>query len=74
MKSRLSKMIHKEMTILQVLQLYPEAYKVLENFGMKCGECLAVGEENLEKSARRHNVNLLVLLAELNKLAEQTNS
>jgi len=66
--------LHKEMTIMQILQLYPEAYKVLESFGMKCSECLAMGEESLEQSARRHNVNLQVLLAELNKLAEESSS
>jgi hybrid cluster-associated redox disulfide protein len=65
-------MINKDMTILEILQLYPEAYEVLEGFGMKCSECMAVGEESLEKSARRHNVNLSDLQKELNKLVEKT--
>ncbi len=60
--------IHKEMTIWQLLQLYPKASEILENFGMKCSECMALQEETLEKSAKRHNLNLTKLLADLNKL------
>lgn len=60
--------IHKKMTIWQVLQLCPDADKILENFGMKCNECMAIQEETLEKCSKRHNLNLDKLMAELNKL------
>lgn len=59
-------MIHKDMIVFEVLQHYPEATQVLEKYGMKCSECLAVMEESLEISAKKHNVDLDILLNELN--------
>ncbi|MEW5921143.1 MAG: DUF1858 domain-containing protein [Bacillota bacterium] len=60
--------INKDMIIFDILQQFPEAEKVLESFGMRCSECLAVVNENLAQSAVRHNVELESLLTALNKL------
>lgn len=66
-------MIHKEMTIFEILQLYPDAYEVLESFGMACGECLGQMNESLEKGAKRHNVDLEKILKKLNELVKKDN-
>ena len=62
--------IHKDMNIFEILQQYPGAKAVLESFGMRCSECLAVVNESLAQSALRHNVELESLLVALNKLRE----
>jgi hybrid cluster-associated redox disulfide protein len=62
-------MIDKKMTILEILKLVPDAYHILEGFGMKCSECMAVAEEDLETCAWRHNVDLKELIARLNELS-----
>ena len=52
-------MINKDMTILQILQLYPETSTKFWRVSVwKCSECMAAGEESLEKECQRHNVNL----------------
>ncbi len=57
--------IYKEMTIFEILQNYPGTSEVLEQFGMPCCECLAQMEESLEKGAKRHRVDLDLLIEEL---------
>lgn len=61
-------MINKKMTILEILKRYPDAYDILEEFGMKCSECMAVAEEDLETCAWRHNVDLKALITKLSEL------
>ncbi|MDO9535749.1 MAG: DUF1858 domain-containing protein [Bacillota bacterium] len=67
-KKQVNFMINKKMTILEILKRYPDAYHILEGFGMKCSECMAVDEEDLETCAWRHNVDLQALITELNQL------
>lgn len=59
--------IDKNMIVFDLLQQFPEAETVLESFGMRCSECLAVASENLAQSASRHKVELENLLAALHK-------
>jgi len=60
-------MITKDMSIMEILQNYPQAREVLARYGMGCGTCLGASSDSLEKGAKIHKVDLTQLLAELNE-------
>ena len=60
--------IDANMTIAEILKQYPEAAKVLQQFGMHCIGCAVAAGETLEGAARAHEVNLDELLKALQKL------
>ncbi len=60
--------IDANMTIAEILKKYPEAAKVLQQFGMHCIGCAVAACETLEGAARAHEVNLDELLKALQKL------
>lgn len=59
-------MITKEMKIVEVLQVKPEAAKVFGRYGMGCIHCLMAHTETVEEAAAVHGVNVEDMLAELN--------
>lgn len=58
--------ITKDMTISQVVRLYPDLMHILESYGMGCSYCMASLEETIEGGACMHGVNLTHLLSDLN--------
>ncbi|MDP2727105.1 MAG: DUF1858 domain-containing protein [Dehalococcoidia bacterium] len=61
------KAVTKEMTISQVVGLYPELMQVLEDYDMGCSYCMASLNETIEGGARMHGVSLERLLLALNQ-------
>lgn len=59
--------ITKNMTISQVVRLYPDLMQVLEKYGMGCSYCMASLDETIEGGACMHGVSLESLLAALNQ-------
>ncbi len=59
--------ITKNMTISQVVRLYPGLTHVLEEYGMGCSYCMASLDETIEGGARMHGVSLERLLSDLNQ-------
>ncbi len=62
-------MITKEMTIAEIVRLYPRTLEVFSRHGMDCLECQLAEFEKLEYSAGMHKVDMDKLLEELNKAA-----
>ena len=61
------------MTIEQAIQLHPQAYSVLQNFGFpKCKKCSVRFEESLQEASDAYDVNLFKLLSSLNQLLHAT--
>lgn len=60
------KKITKEMSILDIVQLYPETIEVFARNGLGCIGCAAARFENLEAGARVHGLNPDQLVEELN--------
>lgn len=58
--------ITKDMTFDQVLQMYPEAGKILANFNLGCIGCLGASTETLAQGARAHGLDVDTLLVALN--------
>ncbi|MCM1195296.1 MAG: DUF1858 domain-containing protein [Corallococcus sp.] len=59
-------MITKDMRIVDVLQVKPEAAQVFGSYGMGCIHCLLAHQETVEEAAAAHGVDLEQMLAQLN--------
>lgn len=64
--------IKKDMYVLDILKEYPEAKKVLADYGLNCSGCLGADSDRIEKVASSHEIDLESLLADLNKAVEKT--
>ncbi|GEA15103.1 MAG: hypothetical protein PWR22_252 [Moorella sp. (in: firmicutes)] len=56
-----------DLSILEVLQAYPQVRQVFYRYGMGCLECMGAINETIASGARSHGVNLENLLKDLNK-------
>lgn len=59
-------MITKDMRIVDVLQIKPEAASVFGSYGMGCIHCLLAHQETVEEAAVAHGVDLDEMLSQLN--------
>lgn len=62
-------MITRDMTIAEIIAQYPETITVFRSFGLDCMECQIADYEQVEHGAGVHNVDIVELLAALNKAA-----
>jgi hybrid cluster-associated redox disulfide protein len=62
-------MITKEMTIGEIISLYPATLPVFGRYGLDCSECQIAEFEELEHGAGVHKVDITLLLDELNRVA-----
>ncbi|MDK2822883.1 MAG: hypothetical protein PWP71_801 [Clostridia bacterium] len=63
--------ITKDMSIVEVVQKYPQTAQVFMNFGMGCLGCAAARFENIEQGATVHGINVGELIDALNKAVEE---
>lgn len=63
-------MVTKDMTILDIVDKYPETIEVFQTYDKKHSTCICCNSlfETLEKTASIHNLDLAKLLSELNKV------
>ncbi len=59
--------ITKEMSIVDVVQQYPQTVQIFRNYGMGCLGCAAARFENIEQGAAAHGIDIAALVADLNK-------
>lgn len=59
--------ITKDMSIIQIVQQYPQTVEVFRKFGMGCLGCSAARFENLEQGAAAHGIDIEAIVADLNK-------
>lgn len=59
--------ITKDMSIVDVVQQYPQTVEVFRNFGMGCLGCAAARFENIEQGAAAHGIDIPALIAALNE-------
>lgn len=60
-------LITAKMSILEVVQVYPQTVDVFQNYGMGCLGCSAARFENIEQGAAAHGIDINALIADLNK-------
>lgn len=63
--------ITKDMSIVEVVQKYPETAEVFMGFGMGCLGCAAARFENIEQGATVHGIDVDQLIDALNKAVEE---
>lgn len=61
--------ITKDLTISQVLEMNPDAAKVLMNNGMHCLGCFIASGETVEQAAEAHGIDVKKLIDELDAVA-----
>ena len=59
--------IDKSMSIIEIVQKYPQTAEVFRGYGMGCLGCVAARFENLEQGASAHGIDVAALVADLNK-------
>ncbi len=63
-------MISKEMTVGQVLRLYPQTVQIFLGLGMHCLGCPSSTMESIEGAAMTHGKDVDGLVEQLNKAVE----
>ena len=63
--------ITKDMSIMEVVQKYPDTIEVFMNSGMGCVGCAAAHFENIEQGALAHGIDLDGLMKGLNDVVPQ---
>lgn len=65
--------ITEKMSILEVVEQYPQTITVFRNHGMGCLGCSAARFENIEQGATAHGINIATLISELNQAIKSGN-
>ncbi|MCX7951821.1 MAG: DUF1858 domain-containing protein [Clostridiales bacterium] len=60
-------MITKDMSIIDIVNQYPETAEVFFKYGMHCLGCMAARFENLEQGALAHGIDVDAILKDLNE-------
>ena len=63
--------ITKDMTFYEILQMDPAVAKVLDQFGLDCGECLGATSESLAQGTKAHGLDIEEILTALNAIFDQ---
>lgn len=63
--------ITKDMSIMEVVQKYPDTVPVFMSSGMGCIGCAAAHFENIEQGADAHGIDIDELIKNLNAVVEQ---
>lgn len=63
--------VTKEMSILDIVQNFPESLEVFAKYGLGCIGCAAARFENLEAGAKVHGFDPDEMVAEINALIEE---
>jgi len=64
----MSNKVTKEMSIIEIVQNYPQSLEVFAKYGLGCIGCAAARFENLEAGAKVHGVDPDKMVEEINAL------
>ena len=67
----MSEKVTKEMSIIEIVQKYPEALPVFAKYGLGCIGCAAARFENLEAGAKVHGIDPDKMVEDLNAAIAQ---
>lgn len=62
--------VTKEMSIIDIVQQYPQSLEVFAKYGLGCVGCAAARFENLEAGAKVHGFDPDEMVAEINALID----
>lgn len=64
----MAELVTKEMSILDIVQKYPQSLEIFAKYGLGCIGCAAARFENLEAGAKVHGFDPEEMVAEINAL------
>lgn len=67
----MAELVTKEMSILDIVQKYPQSLEVFAKYGLGCIGCAAARFENLEAGAKVHGFDPDEMVAEINALISE---
>lgn len=59
-------MINKDMTIMEVIQNYPETVEVLQAYNLGCLGCIAASGESIEQGLSAHGIDVDEAIKKMN--------
>lgn len=59
--------VTKDMSILDIVEQYPDSVAVFQEYGMHCFGCMAARFENLEQGSVAHGIDPDALVQDINK-------
>jgi len=62
--------VNKEMSIIDIVQKYPQSLEIFAKYGLGCIGCAAARFENLEAGAKVHGFDPDEMVAEINAVLE----
>ncbi len=65
-------MIHRKMSIQEVVRKYPETILTFERYGLGCVGCQAALFEDIEQGAEIHGIDVDALITDLNIQVKKT--
>lgn len=66
----MSNKVTKEMSIIDIVQQYPQSLEIFAKYGLGCVGCAAARFENLEAGAKVHGFDPDEMVAEINALLD----
>lgn len=64
-------MFHKDMSIMEALQVHPKSREVFKKHGMACLSCMGAIQESIQVGANMHGIDIELLMKELNDLVRE---
>lgn len=64
-------MFHKEMSLMEALQVHPKSREVFKKHGMACLSCMGAIQESIQVGANMHGIDIELLMKELNDLTRE---
>ncbi|MDD3045171.1 MAG: DUF1858 domain-containing protein [Candidatus Delongbacteria bacterium] len=62
--------ITKDMSITEIIQVYPQTHEIFRKFNLGCIGCIAASFETLEDGLIAHGIKVEDFLVEINKAVE----
>lgn len=62
--------ITKDMSITEIIQVYPQTHEIFRKFNLGCIGCIAASFETLEDGLIAHGIKVEEFLDEINKAVE----
>ncbi|MDY0017729.1 MAG: DUF1858 domain-containing protein [Candidatus Delongbacteria bacterium] len=62
--------ITKDMSITEIIQIYPQTHEIFRKFNLGCIGCIAASFETLEDGLIAHGIKVEDFLVEINKAVE----
>ena len=68
----MAELVTKDMNIIEIVQKHPESVEIFHKYGLGCLGCAAARFENLEAGAKVHGYDPDAMVADINKVIQES--